>query len=107
MSVQTAHAGHATDHAHPPELMHQFVDMEQQNEIYIVGMWSFLVTEIMFFGALFLAYTTYRTLNPHVFWEAHVHVNRVLGATNTVVLLTSSLFMAMGVYCAQMKHKAG
>ena len=68
----------------------QYEDMEQQNESYIVGMWTFLVTEIMFFGALFLAYLTYRTLYPSVFMAAHHELDVRLGAINTVVLLTSS-----------------
>ena len=46
---------------------HQFEDIDQQNESYIVGMWTFLVTEIMFFGALFLAYSVYRTLYPSTY----------------------------------------
>jgi cytochrome c oxidase subunit III len=104
MSVQ---ALHAHGHAHDPNQAHQFEDMAQQNESYIVGMWAFLVTEIMFFGALFLAYTTYRSLNPEVFIDAHRHLDVVLGGTNTVVLLASSFFMAMAVRASQLQHKRG
>src|SRR5204862_2086304 len=92
---------------HPPERAHQFEDMAQQNECYIVGMWAFLVTEIMFFGALFIAYTTYRVLNPPVFIDASHSLNRWMGGINTVVLLTSSLFMALGVRAAQLKNRGG
>ena len=49
-----------TDHGHHPGLHHQYEDMAQQTESYIVGMWVFLTTEIMFFGALFFIYTLYR-----------------------------------------------
>jgi cytochrome c oxidase subunit 3 len=108
MSVQAiSQEGHGHGHAHPPEQAHQFSDMPQQNEAYVVGMWSFLVTEIMFFGALFLAYSTYRTMNPKVFIDAHKHLNVFMGGTNTVVLLTSSFFMAMGVWNAQLKRRTG
>ncbi|HZT42109.1 MAG TPA: cytochrome c oxidase subunit 3 [Chthonomonadaceae bacterium] len=84
----------------------QYEDMEQQNESYIVGMWTFLVTEIMFFGALFLAYLTYRTLYPSVFMAAHYELDVKLGAINTVVLLTSSFSMAIAVWAAQTKNRA-
>jgi cytochrome c oxidase subunit 3 len=102
MSVEVAEAH---GHHHDPHLQHQFQDMDQQNESYVVGMWTFLVTEIMFFGALFLAYTVYRRDNPAVFLEVHHHLNVFMGATNTMVLLTSSLTMAMAVYHAQMKNR--
>ncbi len=102
MSVEVAEE---YGHHHDPHLQHQFEDMDQQNESYVVGMWTFLVTEIMFFGALFLAYTIYRRENPGVFLEAHHHLNVLMGATNTMVLLTSSLTMAMAVYHAQMKNR--
>ena len=102
MSVEVAEEH---GHYHDPHLQHQFEDMDQQNESYVVGMWTFLVTEIMFFGALFLAYTIYRGENPGVFLEAHHHLNVLMGAINTMVLLTSSLTMAMAVYHAQMKNR--
>lgn len=102
MSVEVAEEH---GHHHDPALQHQFQDMDQQNESYIVGMWSFLVTEIMFFGALFLAYTIYRGQNPEVFFEVHHHLDVFKGGVNTMVLLTSSLTMAMAVYHAQMKHR--
>jgi cytochrome c oxidase subunit 3 len=90
-------------HAHhgDPNLHHQFEDMAQQNECYVVGMWTFLVTEVMFFGALFLAYTVYRGMNSGAFIDAHQFLNVPAGALNTTVLLTSSFSMAMCVYNAQ------
>lgn len=84
---------------------HQFEDIEQQNESYIVGMWVFLVTEIMFFGALFLAYVIYRWKFQHTFYEAHKLLDVKLGTFNTVVLLTSSLSMALSVHFAQLKKR--
>ncbi|MGC8667741.1 MAG: cytochrome c oxidase subunit 3 family protein [Chthonomonadales bacterium] len=92
--------------AAPQELSEQYEDLSQQNEAYVVGMWAFLVTEIMFFGALFLAYIVYRTAYPEVFRDAHHHLDVVLGTINTTVLLTSSLFMALAVHAAQIGRKA-
>ncbi len=89
----------------PQELSEQYEDLAQQNEAYVVGMWAFLVTEIMFFGALFLAYIVYRTAYPEVFRDAHHHLDVVLGTINTTVLLTSSLFMALAVHAAQLGRK--
>src|ERR1700722_20551274 len=102
MSVEVAHEAHA----HHPVLHHQYEDLDQQNECYVVGMWTFLVTEIMFFGGLFLGYTIYRQQHPGVFMDAgHAYLNWHLGALNTVVLLSSSLTMAMAVYSAQRANR--
>ena len=104
MSVEVASTGHA--HGHHEDLAHQFEQMDQQNESYVVGMWTFLVTEIMFFGALFLCYTLYRSQAPGVFFEiSRHHLNVLLGGVNTVILLTSSFTMAMAVYFAQTKNR--
>jgi cytochrome c oxidase subunit 3 len=82
-------------------LAHQFEDMEQQNEAASLGMWIFLVTEIMFFGGLFLSYVVYRTIWANEFAEASRHLDVVLGGINTAVLLCSSLTMAIAVHSAQ------
>jgi len=95
MSAEVEHE----DFAHQP-LMHQFEDLDQQNECHVVGMWTFLVTEIMFFGALFLALAVYRSLHTEDFNEAHSHLNVFFGGFNTVVLLTSSLTMVLSVRAA-------
>ena len=85
-------------------IAHQFEQRDQQNECYIVGMWTFLVTEVMFFGALFGAYAVYR-MNPEftdIFAEvSREHFNWWLGFVNTLILLTSSLLMARAVQSAQ------
>ena len=75
--------------------------MEQQREAGALGMWVFLVTEIMFFGGMFLAYTLYRGKYPDAFASASNHLDLTLGTVNTVVLICSSLTMAMAVYCTQ------
>jgi cytochrome c oxidase subunit 3 len=93
---------HAPDHDHDPALHHQYEDMEQQNESYLVGMWSFLVTEIMFFGALFVIYTLYRSNYQQDFWDAHHHLNVAMGAVNTTILLISSFTMVCAVHFAQL-----
>lgn len=80
---------------------HQFEDIDQQNESYIVGMWTFLVTEIMFFGALFLAYSVYRTLYPSTYLDCHRFLDIKWGTLNTGVLLLSSWSMVMAVVANQ------
>ena len=97
-------ASHATTapevHGHPA-LQHHFENMEQQREAGTLGMWVFLVTEIMFFGGMFLAYTLYRSFNPESFASASNHLDITLGAVNTGVLILSSFTMAMAVYFTQ------
>src|SRR5499433_2166903 len=95
--------GLATTHEHTahPALQHHFADMEQQREAGTLGMWVFLVTEIMFFGGMFLAYTLYRYEYPEAFATASNHLDLKLGAINTVVLIFSSFTMAMAVFYTQ------
>src|SRR4029079_15466485 len=68
-------------------------------------MWAFLVTEVMFFGGLFLAYILYRARFASSFEAASAHLNWKLGAANTVVLIGSSLTMALAVYFSQTGSK--
>ncbi len=106
MSVEAAAHGHGHGgHGEEEFLGVQYVDMAQQNESYIVGMWTFLVTEIMFFGALFVCLTLYRSLYPAEFSDAHHHLDKVLGTVNTFVLLFSSFTMALGVRAAQLGQR--
>jgi cytochrome c oxidase subunit 3 len=95
------------EHDHDSPLHHQFEDIEQQNESYLVGMWSFLVTEIMFFGALFVIYTLYRWNYQDDFYKAHHHLDVAMGALNTTVLLFSSFTMVLGVHYAQLQNRLG
>ena len=71
-----------------------FDSAEQQFDSGKLGIWLFLVTEILFFSGLFVAYTLYRSHHPEIFQEAHVFLDKWLGGLNTVVLLFSSLTMA-------------
>jgi cytochrome c oxidase subunit 3 len=83
-------------------LRHHFADMEQQRASATLGMWVFLITEIMFFGGLFLAYLVYRTIHMDAFEFASFHFMEFwLGTINTVVLLCSSLMVAMSVHAIQ------
>jgi cytochrome c oxidase subunit 3 len=93
---------HALDHHyHPPGLQHQFDDMKQQEESVSIGMWMFLAQEIMFFGGIFTAYLVFRSKYPMAFAAASNHLNAFWGGLNTLVLIVSSLTMALTVYYAQ------
>ncbi len=83
-----------------PPVEHQFDDAPQQREAATMGMWLFIATEILFFGAMFLGYTVYRLAYPQAFAEASRHTLLVFGGTNTAVLLISSAVMAFAVRAA-------
>lgn len=87
----------AGEHSH---LQHHFEDEEQQKDAATIGMWVFLVTEVMFFGGLFLAYFVYRQAYPAAFASASNKTNLLIGAFNTTVLICSSLTMALAVNAA-------
>jgi len=96
------HPAPAAEHpATHPWLQHHFDSMEQQAEASTLGMWVFLCTEILFFGGLFMAYLVYRHASPEGFQEASHALSRFWGTTNTLVLICSSLTMALAVRAAQ------
>jgi cytochrome c oxidase subunit III len=97
---------HSPEHAHPA-LAHHFDSLEQQQEAATLGMWVFLITEIMFFGGLFMAYLVYRTWYPDAFAAGSSHLDIPLGGINTVVLICSSLTMALAVHAAQTSWRRG
>ena len=104
MSDGVAAHAHLQEHGpatHHPALQHQFDTMEQQQESATLGMWLFLVTEIMFFGGVFMAYMLYRVWYPEAWSEGSRELDIVLGGLNTVVLIGSSLTMALAVRSAQ------
>jgi cytochrome c oxidase subunit 3 len=82
-------------------LAHHFDTLEQQRESQTVGMWIFLGTEVLLFGALFTAYMAYRFYYAPAFEAASNHLVAAIGGVNTLVLLTSSLTMALGVHAAR------
>lgn len=86
-----------------PVVYEQYEDIDQQQETYIVGMWAFLVTEVMMFGALFLIYTLYRATFQGEFFVFHEELSWQLGGLNTMNLLLSSYWMAKAVQAAQLK----
>ena len=86
---------------HAPELRHHFADVEQQKNAASLGMWLFLVTEIMFFGGMFCAYLIYRLAHFNDFAAASQSLNITLGAINTAVLIGSSLTVVLAVNAAQ------
>ncbi|QEG20268.1 cytochrome c oxidase subunit 3 [Mariniblastus fucicola] len=88
-------------HHHDPFIAHHFDNAEQQFDSGKFGIWIFLVTEVLFFSGLFVAYTLYRIHHPEIFDQAHHFLDKNLGAMNTIVLLFSSLTMALGVHSAQ------
>ena len=83
--------------AHNNELSHQFDDLAQQKESADLGMWTFLITEVLFFAAMFFTYSLYRWKYPHIFEVGSRYMDLSLGTANTAVLLTSSLTMVMAV----------
>src|SRR3954454_15180221 len=95
----------AAHHHHVPGLAHHFDSLEQQSEATTLGMWVFLVTEVLFFGGLFLVYTVYRSWYPDAFAAASHEMVVWAGTLNTAVLITSSLTMALAVNAAQTANR--
>jgi cytochrome c oxidase subunit 3 len=91
--------------AHEPGLRHHFDTSDQQLESSTLGMWVFLLTEIMFFGGMFGGYTVYRNMYPDAFASTSHFMNVTLGALNTGVLICSSFTMALAVRSAQLGRK--
>jgi cytochrome c oxidase subunit 3 len=89
----------------PRFLAHHYETSKQQFDAGRLGMWIFLVTEILFFGGLFCAYAVYRGNHPEIFYAGHKYLDVSLGAINTAVLLISSLTMAWAVRSAQLDHR--
>src|SRR5258705_314316 len=88
-------------------LLHHFDTAEQQKEASTLGMWLFLITEVMFFGGMFLAYIVYRSLHPAAFVAASHELDITMGAINTAVLICSSLTMVLAVDAAQAGSRKG
>jgi len=88
-----------------PFLAHHFEDMGHQLETTTLGIWLFLGSEVLFFGGLFTAYGVYRANHPELFRYAHHFLDWRLGATNTLVLIGSSLSAAWAVRAAQLGRR--
>ena len=83
----------------------QFRDLGQQHEVAALGMWIFLATEVLFFGALFLGVGVYRYQYGEAFEKAREKLNWIICGLNTVVLLVSSLFMVLAVHYAKLGNR--
>ena len=90
---------------HPAPLAHQFDSLSQQSDAATLGMWVFLATEVLFFGGLFAMYLVYRHWYPEAFTAGSRGLLVWAGTTNTAVLITSSLTMALAVQAAQMGQR--
>jgi cytochrome c oxidase subunit 3 len=94
-------------HGHHPFLQHHFEDLGQQHEASTLAMWAFLATEILFFGGVLMAYWVYRLMYPEAWSLGAAQQNWKLGAANTIVLIISSLTMALAVRNAQLARRMG
>lgn len=83
----------------------QFENAEQQSEAAHLGMWTFLATEVLFFGGLFTAYIVYRHFYFSEFVAASKHTEVLFGTINSIILLTSSLTMALAVHAARENYR--
>jgi cytochrome c oxidase subunit III len=86
-------------------LRHHFATPEQQMDAATLGMWTFLITEVLFFGGMFAGYAVYRNMYPAAFADTSRYMDVVLGGTNTAVLICSSLTMALSVRAAQLSKQ--
>ena len=84
-----------------PHLPHHFDSIEQAEAASKLGMWLFLCTEVLMFGGLFVAYAIYKNMYPEIFFQGATFLDWKLGSINTVVLLVSSLTMALSIYYTQ------
>jgi len=94
----------STSH-HESHVAHHFADAEQQADSAKLGMWVFLLTEVLLFGGLFCAYAIMRSLHPDMFINAHKHLDVTLGTVNTFVLITSSVTMALAIRAMQLNNR--
>jgi cytochrome c oxidase subunit 3 len=92
-------------HSHQPYVAHHFTDAFQQREAAKLGVWIFLLTEILLFGGLFVAYSVFRAWNPDMFHNAHKFLDVRMGTLNTVVLITSSVTVALAIRAIQLGRK--
>jgi cytochrome c oxidase subunit III len=98
MSTSNSHA----EHSH---VAHHFKDAAHQFETAKQGIWLFMVTEILMFGGLFVAYAIYHNMYPEMFAEGASHLNWKMGFFNTLVLIFSSFTMALGIYFLQINEQ--
>jgi len=105
MTEEVTRESPADAEPHDEHVAHHFDTAEQQYESGKLGMWLFLVTEILLFGGLFCWYAIYRSHHPEIFIYAHRYLDKTLGGINTLVLIFSSLTMAWAVRSAQLGER--
>ncbi len=105
--VTTQDAMESAHSEHPSFQRHHFETIAQQRDAVSFAMWLFLLTEVMFFGGLFTAYLIFRNWYYPAFVQGSHQLNIGWGTANTAVLITSSLTLAMGVWCAETRRKSG
>ena len=93
------------DKSSPDHLYHHFYDVDQQYETSKLGMWAFILTEVLTFGGLFVAYTIYRAWHPDMFFNANLLLDVNKGLINTIVLIASSLTMALAIWAIQLNKR--
>jgi cytochrome c oxidase subunit 3 len=98
-------ANHSTSASHSEFFQHHFVDADQQFSSAKMGMWIFIVQEVLFFGGLFAAYIVYRAWYPELYTLASTQLDTMLGGINTLVLIGSSLTVALAIRSAQLNQK--
>lgn len=98
-------AGNAQDRSPQFHVGHHWDSADAQFDAGKTGVWLFLVTEILFFGGLFCAFFVFRSWYLEAFVSAHHHLDKVMGGVNTIVLICSSLSMALAVRAAQTNNK--
>jgi cytochrome c oxidase subunit III len=91
--------------AEETHLRHHFATPAQQMDAATLGMWTFLITEVLFFGGMFAGYAVYRAMYPEAFASTSRYMDVILGGTNTAVLICSSLTMALAVRAAQLSKR--
>lgn len=87
-----------------PRLHEQFEDLDKQAHAARLGMWAFLGSELLLFSGLIALYAGYRTMYPADFEAAVGHNNVALGTINTLVLITSSLTVALSLHAVRAGH---
>ncbi len=106
--MSASHSEHGHDHDHgSPFIQHHFEGPKHQFDSGKLGIWLFLVTEVLFFSGLFVAYIIYRSHHHEIFDYANHYLDTNMGAINTVILLFSSLTAAWAVRCAQLNQNRG
>lgn len=99
-------ANHTHTDSQPSHVQDHYVNAKQQYDAAKLGMWIFLLTEVLLFGGLFCWYAIYRSWYPDMFYNAHLQLDTTMGTINTVVLITSSITMALAIRSMQLGRKS-